>query len=558
MSRRATAIAIAAIALVIAVAGAAWVAAGLSTDPGTSATGDGVAAPAPHFVDESATAGVDHAYDGEFTYFVGGGVAVLDCDDDGRPDLYVAGGAGPAGLFRNVGATGGELAFEPVRSAVTDLDAVTGAYPLDIDGDGTGDLAVMRQGENVLLRGTGGCGFERANERWGFDGGGAWSTAFSATWEDESGLPTLAVGNYLVLEGGEPAQDYDCGDNELFRPDGAAYATPTALAPGWCTLSMLFSDWDRSGRRDLRVSNDRHYEARAQEQLWRVDPGAAPRLWTPDDGWQPLRIWGMGIAGRDLTGDGLPEYYLTSQADNKLQTLADGPSRPAYVDIAIARGATAHKPYVGDTTMRSTAWHAEFDDANNDGYVDLFVAKGNVEAQSEYAMRDPSNLLIGQPDGTFVEGGEEAGIASFARARGGALVDFNLDGLLDLVMVNRREQVGLWRNVGAGTDDEPAPMGNWLALRPVQNGANRDAIGAWIEVRAGGRTSLIELIVGGGHVSGQLGWTHVGLGEADAAEVRIVWPDGVVGDWQRADANQFVIVDRDGEELRPWQPAPSP
>jgi hypothetical protein len=228
------------------------------------------------------------------------------------------------------------------------------------------------------------------------------------------------------------------------------------------------------------------------------------------------------------------------------------------VDIAIARGATAHKPYVGDTTMRSTAWHAEFDDANNDGYVDLFVAKGNVEAQSEYAMRDPSNLLIGQPDGTFVEGGEEAGIASFARARGGALVDFNLDGLLDLVMVNRREQVGLWRNVGAGTDDEPAPMGNWLALRPVQNGANRDAIGAWIEVRAGGRTSLIELIVGGGHVSGQLGWTHVGLGEADAAEVRIVWPDGVVGDWQRADANQFVIVDRDGEELRPWQPAPSP
>ena len=512
---------------------------------------------APHLVEQATAAGIDHRYDGEFTYFVGGGVAVLDCDADGRPDLYFAGGAEPAALYRNASPAGGELAFTAVPSPVTDLRAVTGAYPLDVDSDGLLDLAVLRVGENVLLRGTGDCGFERANERWGFGGGDAWSVAFSAKWERTLTLPTLAIGNYLVLDDqDEPTPEYACDDNELHRPGGAAtYGRPVALSPGWCTLSVLFSDWDRSGRRDLRVSNDRHYNVGGQEQLWRIETGAPPTLWTREEGWQPLRIWGMGIASYDLTADGYPEIYLTSQADNKLQTLADGAGRPEYEDIAIRFGATAHKPYAGDVTMRSTAWHAEFADANNDGFIDLLVSKGNVEAMNEYAARDPNNLLIGQADGTFVEGGGEAGIATFRRARGAALSDLNLDGLLDLVVVNRRENVQVWRNVGSGDADSPAAMGNWLAVRLEQPGTNRDAIGAWIEVRSGNRVSLRELTVGGGHVSGQLGWSHFGLGAADDAEVRVTWPDGEVGPWQQVAANGHAIVDRATGEVQPWTPA---
>jgi hypothetical protein len=320
---------------------------------------------------------------------------------------------------------------------------------------------------------------------------------------------------------------------------------------------MLFSDWDRSGRRDLRVSNDRHYYAvrsEGEEQLWRMEPGAPPRLYTRDEGWQRVRVWGMGIASADLTGDGYPEYYLTSQGDNKLQVLADGPDEPRYLDIALERGATAHRPYAGGDDLPSTAWHAEFDDVNNDGHLDLFVTKGNVEAQLDYAARDPSNLMLGRPDGTFVEAAEEAGIVSYARARGGAVVDLNLDGLLDLVVVNRRENVLVWRNVGTGSAESPAPMGHWLAVQPVQPAPNPDAIGAWIEVRAGDRTRTIEVVVGGGHVGGQLGWVHVGLGEATEAEVRVIWPGGEDGPWQAVSADQFLIIERGAPAPVPFTP----
>ena len=154
---------------------------------------------------------------------------------------------------------------------------------------------------------------------------------------------------------------FACPPNALIRPDpnGEGYGSPIELAPGWCPLSMLFSDWDRSGRRDLRVSNDRHYYRDGSEQLWRLEPDAPPRLYTAEDGWRTLRIFGMGIASHDLTGDGRPEVYLTSQADNKLQTLADPASgAPDYVDIGLARGLLKWQPSVDidEGLRRFVAW----------------------------------------------------------------------------------------------------------------------------------------------------------------------------------------------------------
>jgi hypothetical protein len=507
----------------------------------------GSAAPAvPHFVEEAAAAGIQHSYDGDFDYFVGGGVAVFDCNADGRPDLYLAGGSSPAALYLNDSAKGGSLHFQEQADPALDLTGVTGAYPLDVDGDGKVDLMILRYGENELLRGLGNCQFELANDAWQFDGGAVWSTAFSATWENGADWPTLAVGNYLDET---VSTTYKCLDNQLFRPaPGAqAFAPPTPLSPGWCPLSMLFSSWDRSGRADLRISNDRHYypqNSAGQDQLWRVAAGAAPREYTAADGWQTLRIWGMGIAEYDVTGDGYPDYFLTSQGDNKLQTLADGPAQPDFTDIALARGVTATRPYAGDTQLPSTAWDPEFEDVNNDGLVDLFITKGNVEAELDYAQKDPPDLFLGNADGTFSQAAEQAGIALFNTARGAAVVDLNGDGLPDIIAVNRRANVSLWRNLGAGDAADPAPLGNWIDVWPQQPGPNRDAIGSWLEVRAGDMTMQREVTIGGGQVGGQLVPIHFGIGDASRAQVQVTWPDGQVGPWLDVDANSSVVIDR--------------
>jgi enediyne biosynthesis protein E4 len=511
-----------------------------------------VAADPPRFVEESAAAGLEHVYDGGTTFLVGGGLAVFDCDDDGKPDMYLAGGSNPARLYRNQSPVGGVLRFAAVPDEATDLTGVNGAYPIDIDGDAQVDLAILRVGENVLLRGRGGCRFERANEAWSFDGGADWTTAFSATWEGEARLPTLAIGRYRALQADGEAT-LDCASNALFRPDpaGPGFAPPVPLAPGYCALSMLFSDWDRSGRRDLRASNDRNYYGTdGEEQLWRFAPGEAPRLYTADDGWVRVQVEGMGIASYDLTNDGFPEVYLTSQGDNKLQTLTAGRDRPAYRDIGLRRGVNVAQPFTGGEALPSTAWHPEFDDVNNDGFIDLFVSKGNVSAQPGYALRDPSNLLLGRADGTFGEAADTAGILSFARGRGAALTDFNLDGLLDLVELNLGDPVKLWRNTGIGA----AEPGHWLAVQLRQSGPNRDSIGAWLEVRVGGTVMRREIVVGGGHSGGELGWTHVGLGPARGADVRAQWPDGETGPWQHVDADQFVIIERGAPQPRRWLP----
>jgi hypothetical protein len=513
---------------------------------------------APRFVDETASSGVAQTYSGDFVYAVGGGVAAFDCDGDGKQELYLAGGAQPAALYRNESPVGGALAFSRLASVVTDLTGVTGAYPIDIDSDGKVDLALLRLGVTVLLRGLGDCRFEAANDGWAFRDTTAFTTAFTATWEGSNAFPTLALGRYRELDATGEATLH-CDVNELVRPagDGAGFGRPVVLRPGFCALSMLFSDWDRSGRRDLRVSNDRHYydPRYGEEQLWRIDPGQDPRLYTAADGWVKAQIWGMGIASYDLGGDGYPEVFLTNQGENKLQTLADGPRQPTYRDIGLRSGANAAEPFTGGDDLPSTGWHAEFQDVNNDGFADLFIAKGNVDAMPDYAQKDPSNLLLGQPDGTFREGAADAGIVDFARDRGGALVDLNLDGLLDLVTLGYGAPVKVWRNVGAGDAAQPAQLGGWLAVRPMQSGANPDAIGGWVEVRTRSTTMRRELTVGGGHEGGQLGWVHFGIGPAASANVRVLWPDGEAGPWMPLDANRFAVLERGATEARIWQPA---
>jgi len=515
----------------------------------------------PVYAEEASAAGINMQYDGPWEYFVGGGVATFDCNADRFPDVFIAGGANESGLFVNSSTAGGKLTFQRSKQRSVSLTRVTGAYPINIDNDDWTDLVVLRVGENQLLKGGPDCSFTQANTSFGFDGGSAWSTAFSATFEPDQHFPTLAIGNYVDRTA--PGSPWGtCEDNQLMRPlEGGStvdYSEPQTLSPGHCALSMLFTDWNKSGKEALRITNDRHYHRGGEEQLWNINAGKYPRLFTRADGWQSLVIWGMGIAEGDLNADGFPEYVLTSMGDTKIQTVdvvqASEEQRPVYEDIAYERGATAHRPYTGEDLKPSTGWHAEFADVNNDTLLDLFIAKGNVERMEDFARFDPDNLLLGNHDGRFVEHGDKAGIGLDRRGRGASVADFNADGLLDLLVVNRGAPVSLFRNTGFASEHGPRQGGNWLAIELRQADVNRHALGAKLAIKTGNKTQVRQIKLGGGHASGQLGFVHVGLGVAERATVRVQWPDGEWSAAFRVFANHFAVINRGDQHVSYWYP----
>jgi hypothetical protein len=146
------------------------------------------------------------------------------------------------------------------------------------------------------------------------------------------------------------------------------------------------------------------------------------------------------------------------------------------------------------------------------------------------AIKDPNNLLIQQSNGFFNEVGLDAGIASLERSRGAALADFDLDGRIDILVMNRRAPMEIYRNITKNT-------GNWVAFHLVQKGGNRNAIGSRITI---GKDSQ-QVTIGGGHAGGQATPIHFGLGNAKTATISIEWPDGSLTKHETK-TNQIITI----------------
>ncbi|MGJ8616410.1 MAG: CRTAC1 family protein [Sulfitobacter sp.] len=474
----------------------------------------------PVFEDRSANLPT-HVYGGGWEHFVGGGLAVFDCNGDALPDIFAAGGENTAMMIRNDGG----FVFSAVE--IPELTGVTGAYPIDMDADGILDLFALRVGENRVLKGGRDCHFTDVTAEMGIPQDNDWSTAFTAWWEEGDERPTFAIGNYVDRD--DPDGPFEaCDDNSILRPTDQGYAAHV-LEPGYCPLSILAAN-DARGRPTLRLSNDRHYYIKdGHEQMWDI---AERRFLGPADGWDNVALWGMGIASRDLNADGFDEVMLTSMGDQLLQFAIPG---GGYAAADYAIGTYAQRPHIGDDGRPSTGWHAEFGDVDNDSRADLFIAKGNVDQMPGMATRDPNNLLMQRADGTFYEVADVAGIATTERSRGAALVDFDLDGRLDLIVSNRRAPLELYRNI-------TEQSGNWITVALQQAGGNRDAIGAVITVTSGATRQTLQHVIGGGHAGGQMLPHHFGLGDAADTEVSVVWPDGTTSSVQGAAGDRIMLI----------------
>ena len=462
-------------------------------------------------------------------FFVGGGVAAFDCDDDGRDDLYFAGGTAARGAVpqREPGGRGAALRPPYRRRSPT----YRGHRRLP---HRHRRRRPRRPGRPPPRRQRHPPGPRRLRVRarqrpLGIDGGHAWTVAFSATWEGTNALPTLAFGQLPGARDRRLRQERARATAPAtghVRTAGRARRRATARcrccsATGAARASAT-SAWRTTGTTTSTAS----------EQLWRIAAGQRPA---------PLHRGRRLAAAADL-GDGHrqpgPHRRRPSRGvphePGRQQAPDTGPrarAGPTYEDIALERGVTAQRPYAGGDVLPSTAWHPEFEDVNNDGFVDLFVTKGNVEAQPDYAPR--SEQPPARAAGRHVrQGARGRASSSIERARGAALVDLNLDGMLDLVVVNRRANVKVWRNVGRGDAEQPRADGRLdRAAAPAAGPERRRhrCVGRGEDRRTGDVDR--ELTVGGGHAAGQLGWRTFGLGDHDRAEVRVQWPDGETGPW---------------------------
>ncbi len=531
---------------------------------------EGVVPPRADFVDVAEKAGLAlgraPTASGEMTYLTettGGGVALVDYDNDGLLDIFLVGSADSDStaeqtahrLYRNQG----NLRFDDV-SAEAGLQRKgwgQGVCAGDFDRDGHVDLFVTHWGTDSLLRNLDGAGFGDEAEQRGVAGGpDRWSTGCSFLDFDRDGDLDLFVAHYVEFDQattplpGEAPQcawkgaPIPCGPRglaaesmSLFANDGNGYfedvsqSSSIATAKRYHGLGVLSSDFDGDGWPDVFVACDstanllfRNAGDGTFEEIGLVS-GAA----YDEDGHEQA---GMGVAAADYDGDARTDLFVTNFAadtNTLYRNLASGQFRDATLTTGLA------------TVTAFVGWGTEFLDFDLDGWPDIFVANGHVapsvnDAGIGETFAQPRLLFWNRGDGKFHPVSTQAGGAFSAAhpSRGAATGDLDNDGDLEIVVVNVGQPPSLLQ-------DRSERSGNWLAVR-VLGRSGSDAIGARVTVRAAGFQRASEIRSGGGYLSQSDLRLHFGLGDLSSVEIEILWPSGLSRSAGTFAANQVVTI----------------
>lgn len=518
------------------------------------------------FNEVSDAKGLNYIYPGNDFQMAGGGLTILDVNNDGWEDLFQAGGVFPSKLWINkkgVFEDGSEL------YGITQLDGyfIQGAVAADYDKDGYVDFAIANYGTGMsrgdkknpcLMHNMKGKYFELVS----LDNVLPLGNYSSACWGDvnNDGWIDLYLCNYVRSMGGiqnemgqEIGYNPTCYENKLLINHAGKSFTEEAEKYGvsnpGCSLASRFHDVDQDGDLDLMVLND--------FGVWTGEGNAYYANKFPEIGFEnqssitgfDTKMYGMGVGIGDFRNDGTSHFYITNIGSNQLLSFANG----KFMDEAKNLGVDL--TFVKDT-LRGTSWTALFFDADFDGDLDLFVSKGNVATLiPKTVIKDP-NIFFENVNGTFVEKGEEVGLNDVLSHRGSVLTDFDHDGDLDIIssvvklpwaaFVNLEQKIKLYENV--------SPHGNYVAVKlSAKKESNSDGFGATVTFIQGEHKQVHVLDAGSGQASQSSRIIYFGLGEAkmiDAIEIK--WPDGKIQNFTNLKGNAtYLIKQTDSKQFIP-------
>jgi hypothetical protein len=497
-----------------------------------------------------------------------GGVAVFDYNGDGRPDIFFTNGANISTLKKDSPKYRNRLFRNDGNGAFTDVTDAAGlagsGYDMgvavaDYDNDGHPDLFVAGLHHSTLYHNNGDGTFTDVTVKSGLDAslnrpdpefGAYW--AITAAWVDvnNDGLLDLFVVNYMqwtysaeplcAVNGaagdychpkfykGQPNQLFLNNGDGTFRDVSKEWGLRSHVGKG---MGVGVADYDLDGRPDLFVTNDALYNSLFHNMGNKFEEVAfeAGVALTEDGSF----ISGMGLDFRDFNNDGYPDIAFVALV-NQTFPLFQNTGKGNFREVTSESG-------MRDASLKMSGFGAALYDFDNDGWKDLFVSGGHVQSITLPGQPvDQPNVVFRNPgaSGKWMPLIEEAGFKSAppARHRGCAFGDLDGDGRIDVVVTALGQDAEIWMN-------RSEKSGHWLDIALRGTKSNRDGIGARIKVVAKNGAQYNHMTTSVGYASSSYGPVHFGLGTDNRAElVEIHWPSGIVQTLHDVSADQVLKV----------------